>query len=227
MPEPRDLGGESDSGAIPSNPARARWLVPGIVFYGVLSAIAWAWRGGVYEEPVFFASRAAASRGVDWFPDLGLGIGAGMALLGLSALATARTGWGERLADRMAEVIAGVPFSHAIALALLSGFGEELFFRGALQPRVGWFVASLLFGMMHVGPGRDFLPWTVFAIAGGGVFGGLFLATGNLAAPIAAHVLVNAVNLPILARRGRARRPVASIRPVGSSPGADESPERG
>ena len=129
-----------------------------------------------------------------------------MALLGISAWATARTGWGERLADRMADLLADVPLSHAIALALLSGFGEELFFRGALQPRVGWLVASLLFGMVHVGPGRDFLPWTVFAIAGGGVFGGLFLATGNLAAPIAAHVLVNGVNLPILAWRGRSRR---------------------
>ena len=106
------------------------------------------------------------------------------------------------MADRMADMLAGVPLSHAIALALLSGFGEELFFRGALQPRVGWFVASLLFGLVHVGPGRDFLLWTAFAILAGALFGGLFLATGNLAAPIAAHVVVNAVNLPILARRG-------------------------
>ncbi len=196
----------SDPESTPSVPARTHWLAFGAVFYGALSAMAWAWRGGLYGEPVFFASVEAASEGIDWIPDLALGLGAGMALLGISAWATARTRWGERLADRMADLLADVPLSHAIALALLSGFGEELFFRGALQPRVGWFVASLLFGVMHVGPSRDFLPWTVFAIAGGGVFGGLFLATGNLVAPIAAHVLVNGVNLPILSRRGR-RRP--------------------
>ena len=180
--------------------------------------------GGAYGEPLFFLSREAASQGIDWFPDLGLGIAAGLVLLGISSLATARTAWGERLADRMANLLAGVPFTHAIALALLSGFGEELLFRGALQPRVGWFAASLLFGLMHVGPGRDFLPWTVFAIAAGGLFGGLFLATGNLVAPIAAHVLVNGVNLPILARRGLRR--VSSI-PRAGSPGVGDSQGRG
>ena len=64
MPEPRDLRGESDPGAIPPKLARTNWLVPGVAFYGALSAVAWAWRGGVYEEPIFFASPAAAFQGV-------------------------------------------------------------------------------------------------------------------------------------------------------------------
>lgn len=225
MPEHGDFGVETGTGPPSPGHSQSHWLVPGLAFYGVMSAIAWAWRAGVFDEPLFFTSRAASSRGIDWFPDLGIGIGAGIALLGLSAITTARTGWGERLADRMALVLAGVPFAHAMVLAVLSAFGEELFFRGALQPRVGWFVASLLFGLLHVGPGRDFLPWTVFAIAGGCLFGGLFLATGNLVAPITAHAVVNGVNLPILARRGRDLRAAASRWPV-ESRGGDGPPGR-
>lgn len=211
---------DSRSGTNPKDPIKRKpapgWILPGLVFYGAVAASAWGWRAGFYEEPLFFTSKEASSRGVAWASDLGLGIATGMALLGLSAMATAWTGWGERLADRMAEVLAGMPWSHALTLALISGFGEELFFRGALQPRVGWLAASVLFGLLHVGPSRDFLPWTAFAMVAGAVFGGLFLTTGNLVAPIVAHTVVNGVNLPVLARRGRdlrvfaaaARRPV-------------------
>ncbi len=39
----------------------------------------------------------------------------------------------------------------------------------------------------------------------GGVLGGLYLNTGHLIAPIAAHVVVNGVNLPRLARRAEER----------------------
>lgn len=226
MEEHRDFGGRRSPGTPASGPRRANWLGAGTVFYGLLAAVAWAWRSGFYDEPLFFVSREAADRGIAWLPDLALGVAAGLTVVALSAFSTAWTDWGERLADRMAELLAGLPFSHALGLALLSGFGEELLFRGALQPRVGWFAASLLFGLVHVGPGRDFLPWTVFAILAGGLFGGLFLATGNLVAPIVAHAVVNGINLPILARRGRELR-AAELRPPVEPRGAGVPGGRG
>ena len=48
------------------------------------------------------------------------------------------------------------------------------------------------------------LGWTVFAIAVGFLFGFLYEWTGNLIAPIAAHTLVNAVNLRLLSVRYQA-----------------------
>ena len=64
---------------------------------------------------------------------------------------------------------------------------------------LGW--ASLLFGLMHLGPDRAWLPWTGFAVVMGLGFGALYILTGGLWAPIVAHVVINGVNLPRLARR--------------------------
>ena len=60
--------------------------------------------------------------------------------------------------------------------------------------------ASLVFGLAHFVPRREFLPWTGFAVAAGFLLGALFDATGNLVAPIVAHTTVNAVNLRFLSR---------------------------
>ena len=103
----------------------------------------------------------------------------------------------------VAATLGSLSVPNALLLALASGLGEELFFRGALQPRVGWLVSSLLFGAVHFVPRRDMLPWTGFALAMGGVLGGLFAWTGNLVAPIVAHVVVNGLNLPFLVSRYR------------------------
>ena len=82
-----------------------------------------------------------------------------------------------------------------VALGLASGVAEEAFFRGALQPALGWLLASLIFGLVHFAPRRELLPWTGFALGAGMLLGGLFEWTGNLVAPIVAHVVINAVNL--------------------------------
>ena len=77
-----------------------------------------------------------------------------------------------------------------------------MFFRGALQPRAGLWIAGLLFGLVHLVPKAVFLPWTAFAILSGWVLGWLFEATGSLLAPIAAHMVVNGINLPLTAIEG-------------------------
>lgn len=186
------------------------WLAPGLGFYAAMAGLAWLWRDYAQAESVFFLSPADAARGVAVGRDLGLGLLAGGCVVGLSALATHFTRFGRRLADRMGEILAGLPLWQALLLAILSAGGEELFFRGALQPNVGWLAASLLFGLMHIGPGRDYVPWTVFAILVGGLLGWLFIATGNLLAPIVAHAVVNGINLPLLSRRFGSRPPAGS-----------------
>ncbi len=61
----------------------------------------------------------------------------------------------------------------------------------------------LLFALLHSGPGRALRLWTLFAAAAGLLFGALMLWRGNLLAPVAAHFLVNCINLRGLGRRFR------------------------
>jgi membrane protease YdiL (CAAX protease family) len=173
----------------------------GLVFYGALAAAAVIWRIGFYHEPILYASASSEEAGLSPLRDIALGLLAGGLLIGVSDWMTRTTEWGERLARAMAAVLGRLSVPDALLLALASGLAEEVFFRGALQPRVGWLAASLLFGCVHFVPRREFLPWTGFALAAGLIFAALFEVTGNLIAPVVAHVLVNAVNLPWLVRR--------------------------
>ena len=124
----------------------------------------------------------------------------GATVIAVSQVLTSRTRWGAALAAELARALGPLTLFECAALAALSGFGEEVFFRGALQPRLGWLGASVLFGLAHVAPRRALWPWTGFAFAAGLLLGALFAATGNLVAPIAAHAAINAVNLRLLTR---------------------------
>ncbi len=186
---------------VPPPPGENRFVRMGLVFYGILAAAGVVWRVGFYDEPIFFVSAGATLEDVAWTRDLFLGVASALFLIGVSDVMTRRTEWGDKLARAMAAALGPLSIPNAVLLAFASGFAEELFFRGALQPRAGLVLASLLFGCVHFVPQRAFLPWTAFAIVAGFGFGALFLYTGNLLAPIVAHTLVNAINLPLLVRR--------------------------
>jgi membrane protease YdiL (CAAX protease family) len=138
-----------------------------------------------------------------WWVDLAIGLGAGVALLGVWAGLRKLLPRARELEERLAELLGPLDPGEAVSLALISGFSEELFFRGAVQgsiPGVGGFVLALIvFTLLHTGPGRAFRLWTAFAALAGAALGGLMMWRGNLLAPVVAHVLVNAVNLRRLA----------------------------
>jgi len=136
-----------------------------------------------------------------WWADLLWGLGAGGALLGLWLAGRTLLPMARELERAIASLLDGLSPPDALALALISGFAEELFFRGAVQGSWGIVAATLLFALLHTGPGRPFLLWTLFALVAGALFGALALQRGNLLAPITAHVLVNAVNLSRLTRK--------------------------
>ncbi|MCZ6781675.1 MAG: type II CAAX endopeptidase family protein [Proteobacteria bacterium] len=184
----------------PQPPSPAGFMRWGLLFYGAMAAVAVVWRIGLYGEPILFTDAEASLGGLRLTRDALLGVAVGGAIVGLSQLTTRRTAWGQRLARALAEGLGAISTPNALLLALASGMAEELFFRGALQPRVGLVAASLLFGALHFVPRREFLPWTGFAVAAGFVFGALFEGTGNLVAPMVAHAVVNGVNLPLLIR---------------------------
>jgi membrane protease YdiL (CAAX protease family) len=165
-----------------------------LIFYGAIfvAALAWsAWSG----RSVFYASQAASDAGVSPALDISLGIAVAAATIALSRKVTECTEWGDAMGRALAALVGKRSLGECVVLAIASGVAEEVFFRGVLQPALGWLLASLIFGLVHFAPERTLLPWTGFAIAAGMVLGGLFEWTGNLVAPIVAHVGINAVNL--------------------------------
>jgi membrane protease YdiL (CAAX protease family) len=176
-----------------------RFVRSAAILYGALAAVALLWNGWA-GHPWAYLDGEAAARGIRWGSDLGIGLASAAGVIGLSQLLTARTRWGAALAGELAAALGPLTLRDCVVLAALSGFAEEAFFRGALQPRLGWLGASVVFGLAHFAPRRSLWPWTGFALLAGGLLGGLFAATGNLVAPVAAHAAINAVNLRLLTR---------------------------
>jgi len=170
------------------------------LFYAAMLLVALAWRTGWGGEPLLYADAEAAARGLRPGSDVAFGAGCAAAVIGISWVLTRHTRWGSRLARALAGLIGRPRTAQILWLAVASGVGEEAFFRGALQPRVGLVAASLLFGLAHFVPRRAFLPWTGFSVVAGFLLGGLFELTGNLIAPVVAHALINGVNLSLLTR---------------------------
>jgi len=165
-----------------------------LCFYGALLVVALAW--SIWSgRSLFYASQAAAEAGVAPLSNTALGLAVAAAAIWLSRQVTERTRWGDALGRGLAELLGKRSVRECVVLALASGVAEEVFFRGALQPALGWLLASLIFGLVHFAPKRELLPWTGFALVAGLVLGALFESTGNLVAPIVAHVGINAVNL--------------------------------
>jgi len=93
-----------------------------------------------------------------------------------------------------------------LVISAAAGLGEELLFRGALQPIVGLAGASALFGLCHLA-GRDTVALALWAVVAGIVFGLLMQATGGLTAPIVAHAVYDSVALAYLRGWERDRSP--------------------
>lgn len=176
------------------------------IFYGLLAAASLAallLRGHAH---VLRADPQAPLARFGLAGDLALDAAIGL-LLGLAIAAAGQAAGDLRalraLSERLRELLRGLTPAQALLLALFSGAGEELLFRGAmfeeLLPRLGpaWTLVatSLLFAAAHVGRDRRLLVWTALSLAIGFLLGGLRLLTGSLVAPITLHVTVNGLNL--------------------------------
>jgi membrane protease YdiL (CAAX protease family) len=84
-----------------------------------------------------------------------------------------------------------------IVISVLAGVGEEVLFRGAMQPEWGLIATSLIFGLFHIG-GRLTMALGIWAACTGALLGWLTIATGGLLAPIVAHITYDALALSYL-----------------------------
>lgn len=165
------------------------------IFYGLLVVAAALW-SGLRGFPL------------DFFGDsvpLGLLLGALTAVLSVSSglllyrLVPVLRQIADELGPRLVE---GASNQNLVLVSIFSGVGEEAFFRGAVQQEFGLLVASVLFGVVHVGPDRRYLLWSAWAVVAGLIFGLLYEFTGGLLAPILAHAGHNAATL-LLWKRSR------------------------
>jgi hypothetical protein len=180
------------------NPEPGRLYRLGWVIYLLMSVAGILWIGIRAHGPIPLGLFVDLQ---DWWLDVLLGLGAGLLLLGLWWGTERSSPLARKLHEQLSAILGSLTGSEALALALLSGFAEELFFRGAVQGQWGWLPATVLFALLHTGPGKPFRLWAVFAALAGALFGGLMLWRGNLLAPVLAHTLVNGVNLRRLAGR--------------------------
>ena len=134
-----------------------------------------------------YAARTATS--------LLLGILLGTAVLFSTRLLVRKTDWARELHVEFRNLLGGQASRDIVWLAMASGLAEEIFFRGAMQPAWGLLVSAFVFGCVHVGPSRKYLPWTGWAIVMGLLFGLIYEMTGVLWGPIVAHVLINHENM--------------------------------
>ncbi|MBF6594051.1 MAG: CPBP family intramembrane metalloprotease [Thermaceae bacterium] len=91
----------------------------------------------------------------------------------------------------------GMTHHQALFLALASGLGEEVLFRGALQNALfgGWIgvgLQALVFAALHPVTDRRAWSYPLFIFLGGLMFGATYHLTGSLIPGILAHYLHNA-----------------------------------
>lgn len=169
--------------------------------YAVLSAVALALtlpRGSPLWHPEPSALAASLGRGSAQLWSLGLGLGFGLLVVVASRLTVQRYEWARRLHVELRPFARSLSPTGVLVLALLSSAGEELLFRSLLQPWMGLWPQALLFGLVHQLPGPSRWVWAAWAFGVGLVLGMLFQVTGSLLGPLAAHALVNGVNLTFL-----------------------------
>jgi membrane protease YdiL (CAAX protease family) len=162
-----------------------------------LVALALAWPHG---SPLHYPGGGTAAPGHgsgDWW-SLGLGVLFGASVVLTSRFTVQRYTWARRLHIELRPFARSLSPAAVIVLALLSSAGEELLFRRLLQPWMGLWPQALLFGLVHQLPGRSRWVWVGWAFTVGLALGALFEATGSLLGPLAAHALVNGVNLTFL-----------------------------
>jgi membrane protease YdiL (CAAX protease family) len=92
--------------------------------------------------------------------------------------------------------IATLPLSRKLLIIAVAMTVEEAFFRGFLQPRVGWITSSLLFAASHASYGLPLMLVSVLVISL--VMGWSFRRNNRLLPCIAAHGAFDAIQLLVI-----------------------------
>jgi len=140
---------------------------------------------------------ATARLGLRWptLPDIVVGVAAVIPAFILSMMGSLLTLWFqpdlfENLGDTMEEMSSG---THVVLLNVLlfasAGLGEEILFRGAIQPRFGIVLAAAFWALVHTQYQFSYVVLGLFMV---GVLFGLMRRHVSTTSAIIAHALYNA-----------------------------------
>jgi membrane protease YdiL (CAAX protease family) len=168
------------------------------IIYGLLSAVAFVWSHVAGRGTPLFDPKSTS-----WIlPVVGglIGLAGGLLTVAISRFLVAHQAWARSLYWWFADVLGPISQSQVLAIAIFSAAGEELFFRGAMQPSLGLWPTTLLFALLHVPPRFQHWPWTLMAGLLGLAFGYLTLWSGSILGAVVAHFVVNWLNLTYITR---------------------------
>ncbi|MEQ9322862.1 MAG: CPBP family intramembrane glutamic endopeptidase [Polyangiaceae bacterium] len=177
-------------------PMAGRIAVGYAVLASLAVALAVALRDGVpwmHPEPWM-----AMSPGLALAASAGLGLVLSLVVIGGTRLTVSRLAWAKRLHIDLRPIAHGLSLGQIVLIALFSSLGEELLFRGLVQPWLGLLPTSVVFGLCHQMPGQARWVWVCWATFVGMAFGAIFAFTGSLLGAVLAHAVINAVNLVYL-----------------------------
>jgi membrane protease YdiL (CAAX protease family) len=163
---------------------------------GLAFAISELWLG---RSPLQYPSPwLTLPSGVAHAYSLALGLALGALVVVVTRRLVERAAWAQELASALRPFARGLSGVGIVIVALFSSLGEELLFRGLLVPALGLWLSALLFGGLHQMKGPSRWAWVGWACVVGLLFGVVFVSTGSLLGPIAAHALINGFNLNYL-----------------------------
>ena len=112
------------------------------------------------------------------------------------------------VAKRLSSLVAWEDFraQDYFTVALLAALGEELLFRGAIQPLIGLIPTAVFFGLLHATSAAHVVLATLLGLG----LGWLYSWSGNLWPPIVAHLAIDLVTGLVLKRNTRLRSPIAT-----------------
>lgn len=166
-------------------------------FLGVVTTVvAVVWRRGSllsYPHPWL-----ALGPGESHTYSLILGLVFGILVVLSTRVLVMRVSWVRELHRELRPIARDISTPGIIALAVLSAIGEELLFRGLLQPWIGLVPQALVFGLLHQVRGPSRWVWVGWATLVGLALGAIYALSGSLVGAMVAHAVINGLNLQFL-----------------------------
>lgn len=168
-------------------------------FYAVLMVVGFFWHGVSQGSNDVWCRHEQPWLTLLWTPLVGLL--AGIVTVQIFRALELRMMWLSELHREFRAIFGRPDPSELLLLAAVSALGEELLFRGAMLDAWGVWVSSLVFALVHIPPRASLWPWTASSLLIGLGLACLTLLTGNLGAAVAAHFIINLLNLIYITRQ--------------------------
>lgn len=189
----------AQSGEVGSDPSLMIWVQQ--ILTALLAMVGVGWLSRLDWRATLARLGITPMSGREWLVGVGVGIGLIPVVVILERL-MALFGWGAQAdVGRLTELLLGGLFESPfgiLTLGLAAALGEETIFRGAMQPRFGLWLTSILFALVHSNYGITFSTLIVLLL---GLLLGWLRQRYNTTTAMVTHAVYN-MSLGLLAYLG-------------------------